>query len=235
MQRSAEKELLDAHDIPFDDIRKNMQELDTINTLLGGHAITIAGLKGFIREGQQLSICEIGCGGGDNLAAIAKWCKKKGIDVRLTGIDINPFCIQTAEEKWKQNNTLAAIPVHFIIADYREALIPEKPGVIFSSLFCHHFSNEELVSQLQWMKANSSYGFFINDLHRHPVAWHSIRILTRLFSGSYLVKNDAPLSVKRSFVKSDWIILFQQAGISTFSVHWKWAFRWLVTVGPEYH
>ena len=44
-QRSYEPELLDNPDVPFIDIRRNMQELDTINTLLGGHAITINGVK----------------------------------------------------------------------------------------------------------------------------------------------------------------------------------------------
>ncbi len=218
--------------IPQHDIRRNMEELDQINKWLGGHAITIAGLKKLAKDEKQLSICEIGCGGGDNLAAIASWCRKKGISVTLTGIDINPFCIQTAMEKWKKDPSLASIaPINFITSDYELVQPGERFDIIFSSLFCHHFSREELVIQLQWMQKHTRMGFFINDLHRHPIAYHSIKILTKLFSRSYLVKNDAPLSVKRSFVKSDWLLLLEEVGIDTFSVHWKWAFRWLVVVG----
>ncbi|RZL98962.1 MAG: SAM-dependent methyltransferase, partial [Pedobacter sp.] len=55
--RSYEKELLDADDIPFDDIQQNMQELNTINTLLGGHGITIKGLKKLAGDSAPLSIC----------------------------------------------------------------------------------------------------------------------------------------------------------------------------------
>ena len=33
--RSNQKELLDRDDIPFEDIRRNMQELNVINALLG--------------------------------------------------------------------------------------------------------------------------------------------------------------------------------------------------------
>ena len=44
-KRSYQKELLDQDDIPFEDIKRNMQELDFINTKLGGHKITLAGLK----------------------------------------------------------------------------------------------------------------------------------------------------------------------------------------------
>ena len=46
--RSYKKELLDNDAVPFEDIRINMRELNTINTWLGGHAITIAGFKNLI-------------------------------------------------------------------------------------------------------------------------------------------------------------------------------------------
>ncbi len=44
-QRSYKKELLDGDNIPFSDIRKNMEELDFINRHLGGHQITLKGFK----------------------------------------------------------------------------------------------------------------------------------------------------------------------------------------------
>jgi hypothetical protein len=57
-----------------------------------------------------------------------------------------------------------------------------------------------------------------------------IKWLTQLFSSSYLVKNDAPLSVSRGFTREDWTNLLKQANITTYSCEWKWAFRWLITV-----
>lgn len=79
-ERSYRKELLDNDNIPFDDIRQNMKELNHINTWLGGHAITLAGLNRILKKSpktDQLHICEIGCGGGDNLQAINKYLAKK--------------------------------------------------------------------------------------------------------------------------------------------------------------
>jgi hypothetical protein len=78
------------------------------------------------------------------------------------------------------------------------------------------------------MKENSNIGFFINDLHRHSLAYYSIKWLTALFSGSYLVKNDAPLSVARGFKKKEWDNIFKAAGISNYKIQWKWAFRYLI-------
>lgn len=222
LQRSYTKELLDKDDIPFEDIRKNMQELDFINTWLGGHAITIKGLQILLQKRNTISVCEIGCGGGDNLAAIKKWCIKNNIKVICTGIDIKKECIEFAIQKNNPGDT------KWIASDYKQVIFEQKPDIIFSSLFCHHFTQEELVYQLKWMKENSIVGFFINDLHRHKAAYYSIKMLTQLFSSSYLVKNDAPLSVCRGFIKKEWDDIFATAGISKYSIQWKWAFRHLI-------
>ncbi len=226
-QRSYQKELLDRGDIPFEDIKRNMQELDFINRRLGGHAITLAGIKTFLRETplqpEPLSIVEIGCGGGDNLRAIKQWANRSKLPVSLTGVDINEECIAYATSQQRNAG------ISFIHSDYRQYRPKAAPHIIFSSLFCHHFTDEELAGQLQWMKKNSSLGFFINDLHRHPLAYYSIRLLTQLFSRSYLVKNDAALSVQRGFRRADWQRLLYMAGVENYSCSWKWAFRWLVT------
>jgi SAM-dependent methyltransferase len=227
-KRSYKKELLDRNDIPFADIQQNMKELDLINTRLGGHAITTTGFKKLAGERKNISVCEIGCGGGDNLNAIYRYSSKKDIHIKFTGIDINADCIAYAKK-----NT--AIPdENFIVSDYKNVDFKnDKPDIIFSSLFCHHFSDEELITMLQWMKANSKLGFFINDLHRHTIAYYFIKLATKLFSKSYLVKNDAPLSVLRGFKKPEWKNILDRSGITNYSIEWKWAFRYLIVVTNE--
>jgi 2-polyprenyl-3-methyl-5-hydroxy-6-metoxy-1,4-benzoquinol methylase len=202
-----------------------MEELAMINRRLGGHHITLQGVQTLLKKHNRkdpLQIIEIGCGGGNNLYTIKRWAEKNDIKVELTGIDINKECITFAEAQ-PQNKD-----IHFICSDYRSVVILPERHVVFSSLFCHHFNDEELIAQLQWMYQNCTLGFFINDLHRHPLAYYSIKLLTRFFSKSYLVKNDAPLSVSRGFIRNEWNQLFQKAGIGHFSCRWKWAFRWLI-------
>jgi hypothetical protein len=221
--RSTQKELLDRNDIPARDIHRNMAELDMINTWLGGHKISIEGIRQLIREKDKaIHICEIGCGGGDNLHAIAKWCEKNNIEVNLTGVDLNPYCIDIARKRFDDGS------YKFICADYRSVEFRDKPDIIFSSLFCHHFEENGLLQVLRWSNENSNWGFFINDLHRHPFAYYSIKLLTGLFSKSYLVKNDAPLSVLRGFTKEEWKDTLSMAGIDSAQIQWKWAFRWLI-------
>ncbi len=220
--RSYQKELLDADDIPFPEIKRNMQELDAINTWLGGHAITRKGFNELVGNNNHLKVCEIGCGGGDNLAMLLRWARKNNLNINCIGVDIKKECIDYAAARWKDE------PIEWVISDYRTTEFKEKPDIIFSSLFCHHFTQEEMVEQLKWMKENSRLGFFINDLHRHPLAYYSIKFLTQLFSKSKLVKNDAPLSVARGFKKEDWHWLIDQTDLKSISVKWKWAFRYLI-------
>lgn len=223
--RSYQKELLDNPDIPFADIRQNMKELNTINTYLGGHAISIEGIKKILQPfgaGPSITICEIGCGGGDNLKAIEKWCIRNAVKVNFIGIDIKRECIEFAHQQYPGLNA------RWITSDYKDVDFKDKPDIIFSSLFCHHFINEALIKMLLWMKENTTRGFFINDLHRHPLAYYSIKIITGIFSGSYLVKNDAPLSVARGFTKYEWQKIILRAGVPNCFIQWKWAFRYLI-------
>lgn len=234
--RSYKKELLDNAGIPFEDIRKNMEEIDQINRRLGGHRVSLIGLqkllsnnlssggkeKFSVSKQTPLQVCEIGCGSGGNMKAIAEWATRKGIAIRITGIDINGECIRAAKEKHRDDR------FHFITSDYREVHFETSPDIIFNSLFCHHFTDEELTGLFRWLEQNSRIGFFVNDLHRHFFAYYSIKLLTGIFSGSYLVRNDAPLSVLRGFKKDELVNILDKAGIRYYSLTWHWAFRWLL-------
>ena len=220
-ERSYQKEFLDNNNIPFEDIKRNMLELDFINTYLGGHRVTLKGIRA-LAGSKDLSIAEIGCGGGDNLRQIRNWAVNNNINVHLTGIDINPECIKFARER-KSN-----YGIDFISSDYRKVDFEVQPDIIFSSLFCHHFNDEELIVMMQWMNQQCRIGFFINDLHRNAFAYYSIKWLTKAFSKSYMVRNDAALSVKRGFRKKDLDSLFEKAKIKDVRISWLWAFRWLV-------
>ncbi|GAO44988.1 methyltransferase domain-containing protein [Flavihumibacter petaseus] len=218
--RSRASELLDLPGVPFEAIRQNLIELKTINHLLGGHRLNIQAVAALVKSRPGFSICEIGSGGGDNLASIRSWATSNGKSITTTGIDLNGECIRYARENDPGTR--------YLHSDYRQVTFSEKPDIIFSSLFCHHFSDDELVAQLKWMKEYCNIGFFINDLHRHPVAYYSIKWITALLSRSVLVKNDAPLSVLRGFRREEWVRLLRKAGIDDYQIRWAWAFRWSI-------
>lgn len=218
-------ELLDADNIPVADLYQNLKELNVINNWLGGHDITLTGLKKLLttHKHSSVTVADVGCGGGDNLKYIAKWARTHNKSIIFIGIDIKQDCINYA-----QKNCESYPEISFICADYRS--IKDDFDIIFSSLFCHHLNNEQLGEFIAWCSRYSKIGFFVNDLQRNYLAYYSIKWLTWLFSNSYLVKNDAPLSVKRAFLKYDWDIILGKMPSHIYTVQWKWAFRYLVTV-----
>lgn len=220
--RSYQPELLDSDDIPTQDLYQNLRELNFINTWLGGHDITTAGIEKFKQVLKNATIADIGCGGGDNLKAIAKWARKRNISIKLVGIDLKKDCIDFARENCKDFPEIS-----FIESDYR--LVDQEFDVIMSALFCHHLNDTQMVAYLEWCQKYARKGFFINDLQRHPLAYYSIKYLTALFSKSYLVKNDAPLSVIRGFSKQELEKMLNEAEVKKNQIEWKWAFRYLIS------
>ena len=145
--RSYEKELMDGDNIPFSAMQQTLKELNAVNTWLGGHAITLKAVKGLRKENVPFTICEIGCGGGDNLQAIYKKYASSNVQVRFIGIDINEQCIAYAQQQYPH------LPCKWICSDYALVNFEDvKPAIIFSSLFCHHFTDEQLVFMLKWLQ-----------------------------------------------------------------------------------
>lgn len=206
-----------------EEIWKVLTELDTINRFLGGYQVTLKALSELLTPTRSWHILDVGCGGGDNLRVISQWAEKKGLNLKLTGLDINPACLEYAQKMSKRSSL--SKDIEWIACDYRDWNQPVD--LIVSSLFCHHLDALQFQEFLQWTKNTAGYAFLINDLHRHPLAWSAISILTRILSRSRLVQYDAPLSVARSFTRSELQTAFSEAGLQP-QIHWRWAFRYLV-------
>lgn len=223
-QRSHKKELLDSENIPEADLFQNLKELHTINSLLGGYKISLSALSFLADKRQTLSLVDIGCGGGDSLRAMHNWALKRGYNFNLYGVDLKKECIAYC------NARHAGTGIQFIEDDYRNFnQHVNSSGIIHACLFCHHLSNEE-IRQLVQFCIQKKWVLLINDLHRHFLAYYAIKWLTLFFSKSYLVKNDAPLSVLRGFKKSEWNEILKTSGAKNYTVKWRWAFRHEVIV-----
>ena len=214
-----------------DALRQNLDELETINTWLGGYQPVLNGLarlRNQFPQGRPLRVADLGSGGGDTLRHVARWARKKGIAVELTGIDANPFMLEYAAAKSHEYPEISYQKFDIFSPEFQR----QPYDVVMSSLFCHHFTDEELVAMLGQWQQQAQVAVIINDLHRHWLAYHSIKWLTRLLGGSYLVQHDAPMSVARAFRRADWEALLARAGITRYELRWRWAFRWQLIIKP---
>jgi hypothetical protein len=226
-QRSFEKELMDQPGLSQQDFHDNLQEIVSINRYLGGANVTWEGIKK-LDDGQDLQITDIGAGAGDVFDYIDKKLPK--IDksrFRFEALDIQPEAQSFSEKIFPHLSGR----IRWTIDDYRVHLQkPNATDIVLASLFCHHLNDEELVEFLQLSMQHARKGVVINDLHRQPFAYHSIRLLTKYFSNSDFTKHDAPLSVLRGFTMDEWKMHLQNAGITQYNISWKWAFRHLIII-----
>lgn len=227
--RSYQAELLDEPDIKKELLFQNLKELNIINSFLGGHDISLRGLKKIMNDPlKNYSIVDIGCGGGDSLKAIARWSAQKKYKITLSGVDLKEDCIEYAKKFCNHYPD-----IKFYTDDFRNIFSKgAQVDIVHASLFCHHFIEDDIVAFIKFCKANNCI-FIINDLERNPIAYFSIKLLTRLFSKSPLVKNDAPLSVWRGFKKREWESIIQNAGIKNYLIKNCFAFRHLIIVYPD--
>lgn len=227
-KRSIEKELMDDLECSGDVLEQTLRELKTINRWLGGNHVTTNGLAKIMKRHPKDSylIADIGCGGGDMIRVMNRWAQSQKLKVDFAGIDANRNIIDLAKVRLKELTN-----VRWQVQNvFEQEFLNEKVDIVTCTLFTHHFTDQELIGLIQSFRAKASLGIVINDLHRHWFAYHSIRILTGLFSKSPMVRNDASLSVLRSFKKGDLERILREAGIKTFEIRWFWAFRWQVLV-----
>ncbi|MEQ8242462.1 methyltransferase domain-containing protein [Fulvivirga sp.] len=230
-QRSSEIELMDDLESSGEVIALTLKELETINKWLGGNFVTIDGISQLIKNKTgKITVADLGCGGGDMLKLIARWGRKIKVDFDLKGIDANPNIIEFARENCKGYPEISFECIN--IND--EAFTNKAYDIITATLFTHHFTNEELKAQLFSFSKQSKIGVVINDLHRHWFAYYSIKWLTKLFSKSEMVRNDAAVSVMRSFRKKELRSLLKEGGLNNYSLKWMWAFRWQLVIKAQY-
>ncbi|MBC8047820.1 MAG: methyltransferase domain-containing protein [Fimbriimonadaceae bacterium] len=224
--RSYLPEKMDQHGVEEKEIHQALRELEIINKKLGGYHVILNALNKIKWPDRVVVIMDLGCGGGDMLRAISKWADKKNRKVQLIGVDWNPIMTKYASECSRDFPNISFKTVSV----FDEQLIQEKADITMNSLFCHHFDNDELTTLIRSMNALASTAVIVNDIHRHWFAYYSIKIITALFSKTYLVKYDGPLSVARSLTRDEWESVLASAGIRNYKLRWMWAWRWQLII-----
>ena len=231
-QRSTANEIMDDFDLHDDVVFQTLRELDFINHYLGGNDVTLSALEQLwkpIPKQLPVSIADLGCGSGELLRLIAKKASRQNRNITLTGMDANPHIIDYARN---QSRDLANINFE-VMNVFSNEFQSNKFDFVLATLFFHHFSDEELMHLFASLKKQTRIGVIINDLHRHPLAYYSIKWLTFIFSKSTMVKYDAPLSVLRAFKRKDLRSILEKAGIENYQLKWKWAFRWQLIISCQ--
>ena len=215
------------------EVEDALGELRIVNRLLGGVSTSLAGLEPCLRalraRVEPVRLLDVGTGGGDLPIAIARWCRRARIPIRIVAVDLGADACRSARRAARDHPEIEVCRADVFALPFA----PRSFHLAHCAMFLHHFTQEEIVRILERLSGLVRESIVVNDLHRHAVAYHAIRILTGLFSRSRLVRNDAPLSVRRGFRAADLADLAARSGLPGFRYRWRWAFRylWKVEVG----
>jgi len=191
----------------YDELHAYMLSLEQVNTLTLSARPTLHWLESFAQRGSQpLRIVDVGCGGGDMLRRIERWARRRGIAVKLTGIDLNPVTIQIARD-WAPKGSR----IEWITGDafaYTEAI-----DIVLSALLTHHLPEAEVIGLLTWMERTALRGWYINDLVREPTPYKLFSLAAKTLRWHKMVQHDGPVSFRRAFREDEWLRMLTAANI----------------------
>ena len=200
-QRSTEEEIMDDLQISGNQLIDSLDHIARINQWLGGNRITLNGLKRLLERyprNKKIHIVDLGCGNGDMLRTIARMGRKNTYHFRLTGIDANQNTIDYAMQLSKNYPEIDYVCQNVLRPDFHEL----KYDVALCTLFLHHFENEVALNFIETILCNATLGVVINDLHRHPMAWHLFNLIT-LGMKNKMAREDGLLSIRKGFKRHD--------------------------------
>jgi SAM-dependent methyltransferase len=225
--RARGHEYMDEPDIAGQVLHDALRELEVINRHLGGHRTSILSIELLLRAvpaNRELTVLDVGAGGADTTIELERWSRGVGRSLRVVSMDINPFTCARARDLLTRD--APRVPAVVAADVFHMPFRPASFDIVHSSLFLHHFDDEEAAVILRTLRGLARIGVIVNDLHRHALAYWSVRLGSALFSASEFVRHDGPLSVLRGFRRHELETLAHAAGASPLSLKWRWGFRW---------
>jgi SAM-dependent methyltransferase len=211
-QRGTTPELMDTEVVSYADFRTCLEQLTQANGVFLPYRPTLSFLDRLRTAGRftgdkPVSIVDVGCGYGDTLRRIDRWAERHGIAVDLQGVDRNPWSARAAADV-----TAPGRPIRWITQDLFEYRPDGEIDIVISSLFAHHLPEAKLAHFVAWMEANTRLGWFVNDLLRHPLAYHGLRAGFWLTNRHRFLRHDGPVSIANAFRRADWERTIASAG-----------------------
>ncbi len=223
MRRSTEPEMMDLPGQPRELLTEDLRNLRRINRYLGCHRNVLRGLARLVSSNKlrAFTLLDIGTGSADIPAVIVRWARANHVRARIVALERDPVGVQEAAEQTRKFSEITVIRGDGISPPFDAACF----DFVLASQLLHHFSDSEIIAALRTWARLARVAIIVNDLVRHPLAYHGIRLVAKIFTRNEMTRTDGPRSVERACTTSEWRELFRRANIGKFSVQWALPFR----------
>ena len=206
-ERFIESEMLD-HAAP-DVTRASLRDLARINRYLGGYYVLRRLFGGVASAGDSFSVLDIGAASGDMGAAILRDFP----GARVTSLD------------YKGDHLAQAADPKLVADAFHLPFRASSFDFVFSSLFLHHFANDQVVELFRGFRCVARRAVLAIDLDRGPLAYHFLPNTRWLFGWHDITISDGQISVAAALKKDEMLALAVRAGLSgsRVRVHRPWS------------
>jgi len=198
---------LELMDRPVDEpaeLEGNLADIEFANRWLGG----IAPVLREVRRTGARTVLDVGSGSGDVPHALVRDGRRRGLDIRVTCLDVSPQMLEIARRRTGGDDHLT-----FVCGDGER--LPFGDGtfdVVTATLALHHFEPPAADALLREMRRVARLTPIVGDLERSRLAFAATWLWARTTSRNRLTRHDAPLSVRRAYEPHEALALAREAG-----------------------
>ncbi len=213
-RRRLKTELLDEPGHSRETLAGNFRDIAFLNRWFGGWNLVDRCLQPSLPDERPatLTIVDLASGAADVPLALARRWQKRGINLAITALEIDPAIIELAQEAACREKVASFEAVAADVFTY-----PFSEGQTFDFVTCslafHHFSPEKCVEMLRLMVRLTGRTFVVNDLRRGWFGWFGSKLLTWLVARHPFTRHDGPLSVLRAYTVEEMEALVRAANL----------------------
>lgn len=178
-------------------------------------------------SGRPLRVLDLASGGGDVTLGLWRKARRAGVAVCIDGWDRSATAVEFATEQACR----AGSDVRFFQADVLRDPLPDRYDAIICSLFLHHLADDEAEELLRRAGHAAQRLLLVNDLIRCRTGLLLAHLAGLLLTRSYVVRTDAPRSVRAAFTQAEAAELARRAGLDGATVTPRWPCRFLLSWG----
>ncbi|HEX5015761.1 MAG TPA: methyltransferase domain-containing protein [Candidatus Limnocylindrales bacterium] len=212
MERLAHaEELLDGPLDDLDAVAGNLRDLRRFNRVFG-LGLSRAAIERLAPGRDPLRLIDIGTGGADIPVALLADAARAGRELCVTAVDQSTEILATAERARPGLGSVRNLDL--VVAEASSLPYPDDAfDVAHSSLVAHHLEPDEVIAMLRESARVARRGVVLNDLVRGRLFWAAAWVLGRTMTRNPLTRVDAPMSVRRAYIRAELRELVSEAGL----------------------
>jgi SAM-dependent methyltransferase len=193
-RRVIEPEWLDA--TAPDASRNSLADLIRLNRRWGGYS-SLRRLLSHVPTNEEFTVLDVGAASGD----MGREIRLLRPAARVVSLDYTPHHLDPA-------------PAPKLVADaFRLPFAPASFDYVFSSLFLHHFTDEQVVALLAGFGNVARRGVLVVDLERRAIPYYFVPATRAVLGWDPITVHDAPISVAAGFRGEELRHLALRAGL----------------------